>query len=33
VWFLPGTIAALWLWRGMRRRVDHVTRLGRLAQR
>ena len=33
VWFLPGTIAALWLWRGMRKRVEHVTRLGRLAQR
>jgi len=33
VWFLPGTIAALWLWRGLRKRVEHVTRLGRLAQR
>lgn len=33
VWFLPGTIAALWLWRGLRRRVDEVTRLTRLAQR
>ena len=33
VWFLPGTIAALWLWRGLRKRVDYVTRLGRLAQR
>jgi hypothetical protein len=33
VWFLPGTIAALWLWRGQRKRVDEITRLTRLIQR
>lgn len=33
VWFLPGTVAALLLWRGQRKRVEEITRLNHLAQR
>ncbi len=33
VWFLPGTIAALLLWRGQRRRIEQITRWQQLAQR
>jgi hypothetical protein len=33
VWFLPGTIAALLLWRGQRKRIEQITRWQQLAQR
>jgi hypothetical protein len=33
VWFLPGTIAALLLWRGQRRRIEQISRWQQLAQR
>jgi hypothetical protein len=33
VWFLPGTIAALLLWRGQRKRIDQLTQIAHTAQR
>ena len=33
VWFLPGTIAALLLWRGQRKRIDQVAQWSLRSQR